>query len=53
MGQLKRNGTNRVGFLDKGVDEDTQKLVSVVNFIGILADDPDERSLSLGLIQFV
>jgi hypothetical protein len=42
-----------VRLLDERVDEDAEQVRGVVDLVGVLADDPDERRLGFGLVELV
>jgi hypothetical protein len=45
-----RGATHRVRLFHKGVHENTQKLISVVNFVGVFTNNPNQRRFSLRLV---
>lgn len=48
-----REGTYGVRLFSETINENSKQFVSVVDSVRIFSNDPDERSFSLRLIEFV
>lgn len=45
--------TDLIALLLESLEEDAQQVVCVVDLVGVLSNDPDQRRLGFGLVQFV
>jgi hypothetical protein len=53
LGEHDETRTHRIRFFSKGIDEDSQKLIRIIDLVSIFPDNPDQRGFGFWLVQFV